>query len=81
MVGAGGLLALPLGSLLALQLDTILRSMPGIPEGLHFFVFHSRAVLLYGVLLSITGLLAAVYPVYLAARLPIAATLRKEVVS
>jgi ABC-type lipoprotein release transport system permease subunit len=81
MVGCGGLLALQLGGLLALQLNSILRSMPGIPQSLHFFVFHSRAVVLYALLLSATGLLAALYPVYLAARLPIAATLRKEVVS
>lgn len=81
LVGAGGLAALPVGGLLARQLDQILRTMPGIPERLHFFVFQPRAVVLYLMLLAGTGLLAALYPVYLAARLPIAATLRKEVVS
>jgi len=81
MVGSGGLIALPVGGLLASRLDTILRAMPGLPERLHFFVMEPRAVLLYVALLTGTGILAALYPVYLAARLPIAATLRKETVS
>ncbi len=81
LVGSGGLLALPLGGLLAGWLDAILRTMPGIPAGLHFFVFQPRAVLLHIVLLCGTGILATLYPLYLAARLPIARTLRKETVS
>ena len=44
MVGGGGLLALPLGGLLALGLDRILKQMPGVPERLHFFVFEPRAL-------------------------------------
>ena len=81
LVATGGLLALPLGAGMALWLDSILRSMPNLPEKLHFFVFEPRVLLLYGVLLFVTGLLAALYPIYLAARLPIAGTLRKEIVS
>jgi putative ABC transport system permease protein len=81
MVAAGGILALPLGGLLAHWLDTILRRIPGLPERLHFFVFQPRAVVLHVVLLAAAGALAAVYPVYLAALLPIAGTLRKETVS
>jgi ABC-type lipoprotein release transport system permease subunit len=81
LVGVGGLLALPLGGLLALELDRILRAMPGLPEGLHFFVFEPRAVALYITLLTATGVGAAAYPVWVAARLPIAATLRRDVVS
>ena len=81
VVGAGGLLALPLGGLLAVQLDAILRGIPGLPARLHFFVFEPRAVVLYVALLALTGTLAALYPVFLATRLPIAATLRKETVS
>ena len=80
-VGSGGLLALPLGAALAVWLDGILRGMPGFPYDLHFFVFQPRALVLYGVLLTLAGVLAAVYPIYLAARLPIAATLRNEVIS
>jgi putative ABC transport system permease protein len=81
MVGTGGLIALPAGGLLASRLDAILKAMPGLPERLHFFVLEPRAALLYAALLTGTGILAALYPVYLAARLPIATTLRKETVS
>jgi ABC-type lipoprotein release transport system permease subunit len=55
--------------------------MPGIPSAIHFFVFGTRAVLLHAALLGLSGLLAALYPAWLAARLPIAATLRKEIIS
>ena len=81
IVGAGGLLALPLGGALAVWLDGILRSMPGMPDGLHFFVFQARALALHAGLLAATAVLAALYPMHLATRLPIAATLREEVVS
>jgi putative ABC transport system permease protein len=81
LVGAGGLLALPLGGVLALILDDILRSMPGFPAELHFFVYQHRAVGLHAGLLAVTAVLAAVYPARLATRLPIAGTLRDEVVS
>ena len=80
-VGAGGLLSLLLGAGLAVWLDAILMAMPGIPGNLHFFVFQPRALILHVALLALTAALAALYPVQLAARLPIAATLRNEVVS
>jgi ABC-type lipoprotein release transport system permease subunit len=79
LVGGGGLLALPLGQLLALVLDRILRQMPGIPERMHFFVFEPRALAIHLALLMFTAAAAAVYPVWLTARLPIADTLRREV--
>jgi putative ABC transport system permease protein len=81
LVGVGGLLALPLGGLLAVGLDEILRRMPGLPEGLHFFVFEPRALVLHVALLTATALVAALYPMWLAVTLPIARTLRQEVVS
>lgn len=81
MVGAGGLLALPLGFLLAAGLDRILTRIPGLPGELHFFVFEVRALAVYGAILAATAILAAAYPVRLVARLPIAATLRDEVTS
>ena len=81
LVGTGGVLALPLGCALALVLDDILRSMPGLPPDLHFFVFETRAVAVHAGLLALTAALAALYPARLATRLPIAATLRDEVVS
>ena len=81
LVGVGGLAALPLGGILAVILDRILRRMPGVPERLHFFVFEMDTVVLHAALLAATGFLAALYPIWLAARLPIAATLRREIVS
>jgi putative ABC transport system permease protein len=81
LVGAGGLLSLPTGWMLALQLDRILRGMPNIPERMHFFVFQPGIALAHLGLLAATGLVAVLYPVWVATRLPIAATLRFETVS
>jgi putative ABC transport system permease protein len=81
LVGVGGTSALPIGWALATALDRILRSMPGLPERLHFFVLEPRAFVLHFFLLTATAILAAAYPVWLAVRLPIAATLRREVIS
>lgn len=78
MVGIGGLLALPLGVALAAWLDRILKRMPGIPTELHFFVFEPRALALHVAILVATAILAALYPVRLVSRLPIAATLRED---
>jgi putative ABC transport system permease protein len=81
LVGIGGVLALPAGQLLAVVLDRILRRMPGLPEGLHFFVFDPQALALHASLLAATAVVAAIYPVWLVMTLPIAQTLRREVVS
>jgi putative ABC transport system permease protein len=81
LVGVGGLLALPIGGALATILDRILRQMPELPSQVHFFVLEPRTVVLHVALLGATGLLAAVYPIWIATRLPIAATLRREIVS
>ncbi|HJZ72891.1 MAG TPA: ABC transporter permease, partial [Vicinamibacterales bacterium] len=80
LVGVGGLLAIPLGEALAVGLDHILRQMPGLPEQLHFFVFERRALYIHLGLLVTTAFAAAAYPMWLTARMPIAATLRREVV-
>jgi putative ABC transport system permease protein len=80
IVGLGGALSLPLGVLLAVWLDRILKGMPGIPVDLHFFVFDPRALWMHGVLLAATAVAAALYPMRIVARLPIAATLRDEVI-
>jgi ABC-type lipoprotein release transport system permease subunit len=74
-------LAVPLGGLLALGLDRILRRMPGLPDGLHFFVFEPRALEWHAALLGATAVAAALYPIWLAVKLPIAQTLRQETVS
>ena len=81
LVGAGGLLALPLGAALSIWLDGILRSLPEIPSDLHFFVFQPRALVLHVVLLAAAAIAAAAYPMRIVAVLPIASTLRREVVS
>ena len=81
LVGIGGVIALPLGELLAMILDRILRRMPGLPSGLHFFVFEPQALMLHALLLMATAVVAAMYPVWLTVNLPIAQTLRQEVVS
>jgi putative ABC transport system permease protein len=80
IVGGGGVLALPLGGLVAAGLDRILKQMPGVPDALHFFVFETSAVVLHALLLTTTAVVAAGYPIWLTARLPIASTLRREVV-
>lgn len=80
LVGAGGLLALPLGEALAQILDRILRQMPGLPEQLHFFVFEPRALVIHAAVFALTAVAAAAYPIWLTTRLAIAATLRREVV-
>ena len=79
IVGIGGALSLPLGWLLALWLDAILRRMPSLPGALHFFVFQPRALWIHLALLIATAIMAALYPMRIVARLPIAATLRNEV--
>lgn len=80
LVGAGGLVALPLGLALSVWLDELLQTMPGIPANLRFFVFEPRALIVYVVLLAITMAVAAIYPIRTVARLPISATLRSEVI-
>jgi putative ABC transport system permease protein len=81
IVGLGGVLSLPLGFALAQGLDRILKAMPQIPAALHFFVFQPRSLWIHVGLLAVTAFLAALYPMRIVARLPIAGTLRNEVIS
>jgi len=81
LVGVGMLAALALGAVLAVWLDGLLRQMPELPDDLHFFVFWPGSLWRFVALLGSAGLAAAAYPIWLAARLPIAATLRREYVS
>jgi putative ABC transport system permease protein len=80
IVGGGGLLSLPLGATLAVVLDRILKRIPGIPADVHFFVYQPSALQFHLLLLAATAVIAALYPIRIVARLPIAATLRDEVV-
>ena len=80
LVGTGALAAIPLGAAIAVGLDRLLRQMPGLPDGLHFFVFDERALVAHLAVFGVTAAASAAYPIWLAARLPIAETLRREVI-
>jgi len=70
-----------LGIAIARHLDRILLSAPGVPENLHFFTFTAAAaVRTVGILLA-TGALGGAYPAAVTARLEVAPTLHREVVS
>ena len=62
LVGAGGVMALPLGLALSIWLDDLLQTMPGIPASLHFFVLEPRAFIVYVALLMVTTVVAAFIP-------------------
>jgi putative ABC transport system permease protein len=71
-----------LGTLLGLgtarYLDGILTSFPGLPAAFSFFVPRQETLTTAILVLLITGSLAGLYPAWLAARAPIASTLRAE---
>ena len=74
----GGLLGTGLGVLTARVLDRILTSFPGLPAAISFFVPEPRSLAVAALVLVATGILAGAYPALVAARAPIAATLRTE---
>jgi putative ABC transport system permease protein len=76
LVGASLGILLGLGT--ARYLDSILTSFPGLPAAFSFFVPRRENLTTAGLVLVFTGSLAGIYPAWLAARAPIAATLRAE---
>lgn len=74
----GSALGVGLGVVTARYLDAILTSFPGLPAALSFFVPEPRALGAAGAILLLAGSLAGLYPAWIAARAPIAATLRAE---
>ena len=76
LVGAG--LGILLGLVTARYLDSILTSFPGLPAAFSFFVPRRENLTTASLVLALTGSLAGLYPAWLAARAPIAATLRAE---
>ena len=74
----GGSVGLVLGLAAARYLDSILTGFPGLPAAFSFFVARPADLLKAGVVLLATGMLAGLYPAWLAASTPIAATLRAE---
>jgi putative ABC transport system permease protein len=75
---AGSGLGILLGLVTARYLDGILTSFPGLPAAFSFFVPRAGTLGLAAVVLLVAGSLAGLYPAWLAARAPIAATLRAE---
>jgi putative ABC transport system permease protein len=74
----GGAIGVLLGIGTARYLDSILTSFPGLPAAFSFFVPRQTSLLTAAAVLLVTGSLAGLYPAWLAARAPIAATLRSE---
>jgi putative ABC transport system permease protein len=74
----GGGFGIVLGLATARYLDSILTDFPGLPASFSFFVPRADALIIAGVVVLVTGVVAGLYPAWLAARAPIAATLRAE---
>ena len=78
LTGVGAGLGMLLGLITAHYLDSILTSFPGLPAAFSFFVPRRESIITAGMVVLLTGGLAGLYPAWLAARAPIAATLRSE---
>lgn len=77
---AGGAAGLVLGLVTGRYLNSILAAFPGLPESIEFFLFQpSDAWTALGLLVA-CGVLAAIYPSWRSASLPIARTLREEAI-
>lgn len=74
----GAVLGILLGLATARYLDGILGDFPGLPAAFSFFVPRADALAIAAGVLLLTGAVAGLYPAWLAARAPIAATLREE---
>jgi putative ABC transport system permease protein len=74
----GSLLGLLLGLGTARYLDSILTSFPGLPAAFSFFVPRQESLTRAGIVLLLTGSLAALYPAWVASRAGIATVLRAE---
>jgi len=74
----GTAIGLALGLVTARFLDRILTSFPGLPERFSFFVPRTPTVATAVLVTLVTGAIAGLYPAWLAARAPIAPTLRSE---
>jgi putative ABC transport system permease protein len=74
----GSVLGLVVGLGTARYLDSILTSFPGLPAAFSFFVPRRESLGIAAAVVVSAGCLAGLYPAWLAARAPIAATLRSE---
>jgi len=75
---AGAALGTLLGLATARRLDAILTAFPGLPAGISFFVVRSEHLVTAAVVLLVSGTLAGAWPAWLAARAPLAPSLREE---
>ena len=80
MMLAASPLGLGLGLITARYLNSILARFPGVPERIDFFLFQPASAWAALGMLAMSGVLAAVYPSWRSASLPIASTLRQEAV-
>jgi putative ABC transport system permease protein len=78
LTALGAVLGVGLGLAAARYLDAILTSFPGLPAAFSFFVPRPDTLGVAAAVLLVTGCLAGLYPAWLAARAPIAATLHAE---
>lgn len=78
LTALGVVVGLGLGLVAARYLDDILTAFPGLPAAISFFVADRDSVIRAGAAVLAAGTLAAAYPAWLAARAPIALTLRAE---
>lgn len=76
---ASAVIGFLLGKVVAVYLDMILTSAPGLPEDFSFFVMEPQSVVRAFVVLILTGFVAGLYPAAAAVRLPVADTLREEI--
>jgi putative ABC transport system permease protein len=74
----GSVIGLVLGLGTARYLDSILTSFPGLPAAFSFFVPRRESLITAAMVVLSAGCLAGLYPAWIAARAPIAATLRSE---
>lgn len=68
-----------LGKMFALYLDNVLKAAPGLPEEFSFFVMQGPPLIRALITLLLTGFTAGLYPAAAAIRLPVAETLREEI--
>ena len=78
---SGAALGLGLGLITAHYLDRILSDFPGLPARFHFFLFEPASAWRSLAFLAAVGIVAALYPAWRAATLPISATLRREAIA
>lgn len=77
----GAAFGLGIGLLTARYLNSILSAFPGLPMAIDFFLFQPVAAWSALGLLTVSGIVAGIYPAYRAASMPIAETLRREAIA